>query len=106
MRTMNSVAGLVLIAALVAGGCGKSGDPATPDAGVDGGADAGPSADELLDEFFALAVHEIEIEVDATGVDSLLAAPKVYTQANVTIDGTALDDVGVRLKGSPRFSRS
>jgi hypothetical protein len=45
-------------------------------------------------------VHAIEIEVDAAGVEALLAQPKVYTSGSVTIDGAVLADVGVRLKGS------
>jgi hypothetical protein len=65
-----------------------------PDAGQDAG------VDELLDQFFSLTVHDIEIEVDDNGVAALLEEPKEYVEGAVAIDDDTYDQVGVRLKGS------
>jgi len=77
-------------AALLLAAC-SSRSPATP-------ADAGPDTTSL-DDFFGLTVHEIEIEVDEPGVESLLSAPREYVHARVSIDRSRYEDVGVRLKG-------
>jgi hypothetical protein len=59
-----------------------------------------PSSDEALDDFFSLSeVHQIEIQVDQTGMASLLDSPREYVHAQVEIDGKKYEDVGVRLKG-------
>ena len=83
--------------ALLTIGCSTSGN-SSPDAGTDGGTDGG--TDALLDEFFGLTIHDIEVELDEDAVESLIAEPRVYTHACVTIDDTVFEDVGLRLKGS------
>jgi len=58
--------------------------------------------DDLLDAFFSLsAVHDIDIDVGSDGYQSLLDDPRTYVSGDVSIDGTALAQVGVRLKGGP-----
>ncbi len=55
---------------------------------------------QALDRFFSLErVHDIAIEIDDDGVQSLLDSPREYVHASVTIDSVRVDDVGVRLKG-------
>ena len=54
---------------------------------------------QALEEFFAMQVHRVDIEVDETGVQSLLASPREYVRGTVTVDSVPHLDVGVRLKG-------
>ncbi len=71
----------------------------------DSGADASPTPDgdagaEELESFFGLeAIHQVAIEVDEAGVQSLLETPRTYVPASITIDGATYQGVGVRLKG-------
>ncbi len=81
---------------LLACACSQSHNNHIDDAGPDGG----NTADDPLDEFFGLLLHEIQVTVDQDSIDDLVAEPKVYTHAAVTIDGTEYEDVGFRLKGN------
>jgi hypothetical protein len=85
----------VLVLSLAVAACSQS-KPAedVPDAGADA------SLDDPLDEFFSLTVHDITIDVDDDGVESLLEQPKVYVEGAVQIDDSTYSSVGVRLKGS------
>ncbi len=49
--------------------------------------------------FNRLAVHQVEITLDADDLTALAGEPYTYVQGDVTFDGLALDPVGVRLKG-------
>ena len=58
------------------------------------------SDDEFLDGFFGLeAIHQIQIEVDGAGIESLITEPKVYVPGSVRIGDVLFEEVGVRLKG-------
>jgi spore coat protein CotH len=66
-------------------------------------ADSTTTADAAL--FDSSTVHDIEITVDDSAYDELIAtyqsdSEKVWISATVTIDGTTLTDVGIRLKGN------
>jgi hypothetical protein len=87
-------------------GCGDAGTDADTDADTDVDSDTDTDADsdsgvvDPIDAFFSLdTVHEIEIEVDDTGVDALIADPYTYVHGAVRIDDAYYEDVGVRLKG-------
>jgi spore coat protein CotH len=89
------------------GGCGDAGTDADTDADtdVDSDSDADTDADSGVEDplaaFFSLdAVHEIEIEVDETGVAALIADPYTYVHGAVRVDDAYYEDVGVRLKGA------
>jgi len=54
-----------------------------------------------LDSFFGTSgIAEIHVDLDDQDWASLLAEPREYVDASVTIDGTAFPSVGVRLKGA------
>ena len=44
-------------------------------------------------------VHQVEIQVDTTGIGALWASPYEYVQGEASFDGQPLGAVGVRLKG-------
>ena len=51
-----------------------------------------------LDSFFGTSgIAEIHVDLDDQDWASLLAEPREYVDASVTIDGTAFPSVGVRL---------
>ena len=54
---------------------------------------------QALEQFFAPQIHRIDIQVDAAGVQSLLASPREYVHATAIVDSVPYLDVGVRLKG-------
>ncbi len=71
------------------------------DAGQDNQSDEVGTPVDPLESFFSLeAVHSIKLSVDAAGVASLLAQPKVYVRGSVWVDDQFYNEVGVRLKGS------
>jgi hypothetical protein len=76
---------------------GRTGDPTTIAMDTwDGECDTNPA----LDDFFSLdEVHEVAIDVGESGEASLLAEPRQWVPASLTIDDTSFATVGVRLKG-------
>jgi hypothetical protein len=60
----------------------------------------GTSAFEQSDHLFQLdVVHQVEIQLGDAGWDALSVDPFTYVQADVSIDGELVEDVGVRIKG-------
>src|SRR5262245_5913172 len=62
-----------------------------------------------VDLWDSSVVHKIEITFDKADYDRMLATfrsegSKTYIEADMTIDGTKLDSVGVRLKGNSTLS--
>ncbi len=56
--------------------------------------------DQSIATFFSLdRVHRLEVELDDQAWASLLEEPTDYVRGDVSIDGAAYGDVGVRLKG-------
>src|SRR5688500_16066293 len=56
-------------------------------------------------ELFSEGVHEIEIELDQDDYDRMIETfqddgTKDYIDATITIDGTTIEHVGIRLKGN------
>ncbi len=49
--------------------------------------------------FNTQTVHQIEVQVDAEGIESLYASPFQYVQGTATFDGIDLGVIGLRLKG-------
>jgi spore coat protein CotH len=45
-------------------------------------------------------VHNLDISIDAAAIQSLRRDPWTYVEGDVVFDGTAVDSVGVRLKGA------
>lgn len=84
------------------------GDDGSSDGG-DGGGDGGdggggtetvPGLEGAAPWLFTLdAVHAVDLEIPAEGIDALWADPYSYVDASVHIDGERLDDVAVRIKG-------
>lgn len=98
-RLRTSSHALLAALALAAPGCGSAhrGDE---DAGTDGGPVTSDAGADELESFFGLqTIHQIAIEVDDAGVQSLLETPRTYVQASIDIDGASYQGVGVRLKG-------
>jgi len=87
-------------------GAGGDTDPA-PDTGAED-TDAPPEVseetigDHVLDDswFFSHdTIHTIDITLPSSSWGALFADPYTYAQAGVTVDGEAVTDVGVRLRG-------
>jgi hypothetical protein len=55
--------------------------------------------EERLDAFFSLEVHDITIDIDEEGLDSLAEDPREYVAADLAIDDDFDGVVGVKLKG-------
>jgi hypothetical protein len=58
--------------------------------------------DQELDDIWIFSrqtIHQIELTLPQASVDGLFADPYVYVTADVTFDGEAVDNVGVRLRG-------
>ncbi|HTE50290.1 MAG TPA: CotH kinase family protein [Kofleriaceae bacterium] len=87
---MRRLAAMCAIVALqVEGGCGSGPEPVVPD-----------EASEAL--FDPTRIHEIDIDFDGSGWDSLHARVEAntYYHADVVIDGHAMPDIGVRSRGN------
>ena len=108
----------ILAASTLAAACGStappSGDPASTAptasgaAGRSPGGSATPNASSGL--FDDSNVHEISILFDQAAYDAMLGAyttsdKKEWLEATVTIDGTAYDQAGIRLKGNSSLAR-
>lgn len=94
--------GLALpLATSAAGWSGMSDDPS--DTGIEFPA-AAAYADELLG---GDRVLDIRIDLPSESLDALLASPKdeTYYQANVTVDGITVPDVGLRTKGNSSLNQ-
>ncbi|WP_449374133.1 CotH kinase family protein [Arthrobacter psychrolactophilus] len=79
-------------------GCSTSGDSAT--AGK-----AGSSIEGAVDLFDATAAHTVSLVWDEADYDAMIASyesdsDKAWISADITIDGTLIENVGVRLKGN------
>jgi hypothetical protein len=89
-----AVAVMLALACSDAGGSGEHGGDAAGDAVADASV-----AEDPLDAFFDLVIHDVRMTVDESGIAALLDRPREYTRASVAIDGAVVDAVGVRLKG-------
>ena len=86
-------------AALVLAACTRPPDT-TEDTSTEPDAPAACWGTETLDTFFGTTrIHDIEITVSGTGMDSLTDEPRAYTHGAVTIDDCSYGNVVVRLKG-------
>lgn len=58
--------------------------------------------DQDIDDGWIFAqdrVHQLKVDIPQTSWDALYAAPREYTPADITYDGIAVEEVGVRLRG-------
>lgn len=86
------------VLALALSGCSVSGDGAVT-------AKAGTSITGAVELFDANASHEVSLSWDDADYDAMIAAyetdsDKAWISADITIDGTLIKNVGVRLKGN------
>jgi spore coat protein CotH len=97
-----------LAAALALTGCGAgaaSDAPATSSAAADVVASGAETTESGTTLFADGAAHEVSIEWDESAYADMIAAygadgSKEWIQADITIDGTLVSDIGVRLKGN------
>jgi spore coat protein CotH len=95
---------VALLLAVVAAGCGTSSGPTTTsdEPVTTSTSDTSSSSTALFDSSF---VHEISLTFDQGEYDQLVdtyqsTGEKDWIVASVTIDGTTIDNVGIRLKGN------
>lgn len=96
-----SISGLAFALALLLGlvGCSSAGASSTTELSSAGTASTASTV------FDASQVHEFSVEVDQTDLASMLqtylsTGNKKWLRARVTIDGTAFEDAGIKLKGN------
>jgi hypothetical protein len=76
----------------------EGGEPGVPAEQVPG-SDGEPEAAVFDPE----VVHEIQVDLDETAIQSLRTTPEVWVEGAVTFDGIERAPVGIRLKGSASF---
>lgn len=93
-----SATAAALALALTLSGCSGSGDSTVPGKG-------GASITGTVELFDATAAHNVSITWNDDDYDAMIAAyesdsDKAWISADITIDGTLIENVGVRLKGN------
>lgn len=94
-QRLKAVSATAAVLALALSGCSTSGEPAT----------AGTSITGSVDLFDATAAHTISLVWAEADYDAMIASyesdsDKAWISADITIDGTLIKNVGVRLKGN------
>ena len=97
-QRLKDVSATAAVLALALSGCSTSGNSATTGT-------AGTSITGSVDLFDATAAHTVSLVWDEADYDAMIASyesdsDKAWISADITIDGTLIKDVGVRLKGN------
>jgi hypothetical protein len=69
-------------------------------AGETNGSVASDTLDTDSTLFGLYTVHQIQLQLSSSAVNSLGSSPTIYVQGEITMDGSDLDPIGVRLRGS------